>query len=89
MLLDDENNIKIADFGFAEISPPGSKLKKCPGTLRYLAPEILIDGKNCDGRKKDIWALGVILLEFVSGDAPFKGKTNNEVIKKIHARDFT
>ena len=69
ILVDEDMNIKIADFGFA--SYQDSKLHCYGGTQSYMAPEIL-EMKSFDGQKADIFALGVIMFVTVMGVFPFQ-----------------
>jgi tetratricopeptide (TPR) repeat protein len=55
------------------------------GTPQYLSPEVL-QGKPADARS-DLWALGVVLYEMVSGRPPFHGKTMFEVTSAILCED--
>lgn len=70
ILLDDQLNIKVADFGFATYKHI-NKLNSYRGTLTYMAPEIK-EGKEYDGRKVDIFSSGVILFIIVLGIFPFR-----------------
>ena len=65
ILLNKNFRPKISDFGFATYIT-NSKLKDILGTLRYCAPEIL-KKKSYDGIKVDIFSLGVILFDLVTG----------------------
>eukprot|EP00388_Colpodella_angusta_P012850 GDKJ01032446.1.p1 GENE.GDKJ01032446.1~~GDKJ01032446.1.p1 ORF type:complete len:657 (+),score=129.27 GDKJ01032446.1:108-1973(+) len=78
-----DQQYKIADFG---LSARTSRLKPkrtthC-GTLTYMAPEFF--DKNCshDGAV-DVWALGVMMLEFLSPAHPFENENDEEVKRKI------
>lgn len=62
-------NVKIADFGFATDRDLTCLSAQC-GSPAYMAPEIIL-GKKYDGRKADIFALGVTLFGLVCGLAPF------------------
>jgi len=88
--------IKILDFGLAKLfdTEPTSELSDAPtrqkdltreqaivGTLPYMAPEQL-EGKSVDARG-DIWALGAILYEMLTGVRPFRGETQASLISSI------
>jgi len=60
ILLDDQMNIKIADFGFATYKKINT-LKSYRGTMTYMAPEIK-EGKTYNGKEIDIFSIGVILF---------------------------
>ena len=68
LLLDAEDNLKIADFGWSTIAK--HKRKTFCGTLDYLAPEMLSDGVY--DNRVDVWALGVLCYECLTGRAPFE-----------------
>lgn len=83
ILLDENGNVKVADFGLAAISAPfsGGLTTMC-GTPEFLAPEV-ISGRGYDGPAVDIWSMGVILYEFLSGKVPFSGSSQNLLFKEI------
>uniref|UniRef100_A0A0R3S4B0 non-specific serine/threonine protein kinase n=1 Tax=Elaeophora elaphi TaxID=1147741 RepID=A0A0R3S4B0_9BILA len=73
LLLDANNDIKLIDFGFSNIQKPQSLLTTFCGSPPYTAPELLL-GKAYDGRKADVWSLGVVLYVLLTGGFPFPGE---------------
>uniref|UniRef100_A0A672NFB7 BR serine/threonine kinase 2 n=1 Tax=Sinocyclocheilus grahami TaxID=75366 RepID=A0A672NFB7_SINGR len=61
LLLDEKNNIRIADFGMASLQVGDNLLETSCGSPHYACPEV-IQGEKYDGRKADVWSCGVILF---------------------------
>lgn len=76
ILVDDQLNLKVADFGFATYKKI-NRLKSYRGTMTYMAPEIK-EGKIYDGRQIDMFSTGVILFIIVQGIFPFKEAKKDE-----------
>ena len=70
-----DDTVKVTDFGTAKILQFGTvqQTQHVMGTPSYMSPE-QIKGKVVDGRS-DIFSLGVVLYEMVTGRAPFSGDT--------------
>lgn len=69
ILLGENGEVKLSDFGWAAILQPDSRRLTFCGTLDYLAPE-MIDGREHND-KVDVWSLGVIAFEFITGRPAF------------------
>ncbi|HWS87796.1 MAG TPA: serine/threonine-protein kinase [Pyrinomonadaceae bacterium] len=84
-----EGEVKLLDFGIAkgqgtqQLTQVGSVI----GTLQYLAPE-LIRGGTADA-SGDIWALGVLLYEMVTGRVPFDADTVGDLCDRIGRVQYT
>jgi serine/threonine protein kinase len=86
LMLTDDDTLKITDFGTAKILRFNvTQTAHVIGTPSYMSPE-QIKGKPVDGRS-DIFALGVILYEMVTGEKPFPGENITTVIFKIINED--
>jgi BR serine/threonine kinase len=85
ILLDEHDNVKIADFGFARWMQ--SNVETSCGSPHYAAPDV-IAGKPYDGRKADIWSCGVILYTLLVGRLPFDEPSLHDLAAKICAGQF-
>ncbi|KAI1310570.1 hypothetical protein EDD11_003685 [Mortierella claussenii] len=70
VILDQKGNIQLIDFGSSAYLKEGRKFDTFCGTLDYAAPEVLT-GKKYEGRKQDIWALGILLYTLIYKENPF------------------
>ena len=74
-----DGQVKILDFGLAKLATESGHVSVGPaGTVLYMSPE-QIQGKDLDHRT-DIWSLGVVLYEMLTGNPPFTGKNAAEVM---------
>src|SRR6476660_1905425 len=82
ILLDANGNATVTDFGIALVtSRPAREAKgSTTGTPHYMSPEQAL-GEPVDGRS-DVYALGVVLYEMLTGSCPFPGRSATEVIAK-------
>ncbi|ADB17440.1 serine/threonine protein kinase [Pirellula staleyi DSM 6068] len=80
-IFDDIGVVKIGDYGlskFISVSRRSGQTESV-GTFHYMAPEI---GKGIYGREIDIYAMGIMLYEMITGRLPFEGESSQEIIMK-------
>ncbi|KAK8380675.1 hypothetical protein O3P69_007948 [Scylla paramamosain] len=86
LLLDDEQHLKLIDFGLCA-NPMGGldqHLATCCGSPAYAAPE-LVSGKQYLGSEADIWSMGVLLYALLCGFLPFDDENLGALYRKIQA----
>ncbi|KAK2430527.1 CBL-interacting protein kinase [Trifolium repens] len=90
ILLDENENLKISDFGLsalAESKRQDGLLHTTCGTPAYVAPKV-IKRKGYDGSKADIWSCGVVLFVLLAGYVPFNDSNLMDMYRKISNADF-
>ena len=80
LLIGAHGEMKIADFGWSVHAPTSRRNTMC-GTLDYLPPE-MVEGNEHD-ETVDIWCLGVLLYEFLTGVPPFETSSHTATYKRI------
>lgn len=88
ILLDDDKNVKIADFGLSNIMTDGQFLKTSCGSPNYAAPEV-IAGALYAGPEVDIWSCGVILFALLCGRLPFDEESITSLFDKIKKAQYS
>ncbi len=83
--------VKLIDFGISKIAEGSDKSRltatgSIMGTPAYMAPEQAMGNSNVDHRA-DLYAIGVILFEMLTGELPQTGKNYNELLMGILTRD--
>lgn len=84
IMIDENYNVKIIDYGlskiidYSSITSTGAQI----GSPLYMSPEQLVDSKNIDYRS-DIYSLGIILYEMITKNIPYKASTVPELMMKI------
>jgi tRNA A-37 threonylcarbamoyl transferase component Bud32 len=87
ILISRQGDVKLADFGIATsreepdqgLTRDGTML----GTIAYTAPEQIDDARSVDPRS-DIYSLGIVLYEMLTGRTPYPGTFTGETIRRIH-----
>lgn len=88
MLLNENMNVKIADFGLAtRVRHEGEKKMTVCGTPNYIAPEVL--QKKGHSFEADIWAIGCITYALLVGRPPFETSTLKETYLRITSNTYT
>ncbi|HEX3435972.1 MAG TPA: protein kinase [Pseudacidobacterium sp.] len=85
LIVQPDGKVKIVDFGIARLADQSTRLTKTDaviGTFHYIAPERL-KGEMSDGRS-DIWSVGVMLYQMLSGQLPFDGEDVSTLYKVIN-----
>ncbi|KAH8079154.1 serine/threonine kinase [Aureococcus anophagefferens] len=83
----ESDEIKLADFGLANILQPNSALATACGTPGYVAPEVI--GSAGYNKEVDIWSLGVIAYILLCGFPPFYDENQGKLFKKIQRCQYT
>lgn len=90
LLLDNNGNLKISDFGLSalpqQLREDGLLHTTC-GTPNYVAPEVIIH-KGYNGAQADLWSCGVILFVLMAGFLPFDDSNLMNLYRKIHKAEF-
>ena len=88
ILIKDNYEIKIIDFGFGMYNPEKKLQKFFCGTPNYMPPEIA-EKKPYIGQLADMWSLGILVYKIFCADFPFKGKDEKELYKAIKICKFS
>ncbi|KAI8647057.1 kinase-like domain-containing protein [Parasitella parasitica] len=101
ILLDDNSHIKITDFGSAKITNESENAaasngdagntttpaRSFVGTAEYVSPELL--RSDVVSKEADLWALGCVIYQMLSGKSPFKAATDYLIFQKIKNLEYT
>ncbi|KAH7100121.1 Pkinase-domain-containing protein [Auriculariales sp. MPI-PUGE-AT-0066] len=87
LLLDDQENLKIADFGLSNRMTDGEFLKTSCGSPNYAAPEV-ITGSLYVGPEVDVWSAGVVLYVMIVGSLPFEDTEIPALFAKVRNGQF-
>ncbi|VVC26475.1 Protein kinase domain,Protein kinase-like domain,Serine/threonine-protein kinase, active site [Cinara cedri] len=87
ILLDEQGNAKIADFGLSNVFNQKALLSTYCGSPLYASPEI-VTGTPYHGPEVDCWSLGVLLYTLVYGTMPFDGSNFKRLVKQISQGEY-
>lgn len=88
VLLDENLNVKVGDFGLSNFMRDGEFLKTSCGSPNYASPEV-VSGRAYAGPEVDVWSFGVILYALLCGSLPFDDEHVPNLFKKIKHGSFT
>ena len=74
--------LKIADFGFARHLQSQSLAETLCGSPLYMAPEVLKQQRY--DQKADLWSVGSVLFEMITGTTPFEGENHMDLIRRMN-----
>lgn len=87
ILLDDQFNVKVCDFGWAtHIQNEKEVRNSICGTLQYMPPEVCF--RQTHSTKADMWSLGVLLYEMTHGRPPFEGESLDHLKTEFRSKNI-
>jgi serine/threonine-protein kinase len=95
VLLNQDGTLKITDFGMAKIARPGPGHEEHThtgavlGSPSYMAPEQAAGQTHVIGPRTDVYGLGAILHELLTGRPPFRGRTLTETLDQVRQQELT
>ena len=87
VLLTNDGTLKVSDFGLSQRGEAEEMVMARAGTPSYMAPEQAEGTAEASGKGVDIYALGAILYELLTGRPPFKGETPAETLRQVISMD--
>lgn len=87
ILIDEQMNVKLCDYGFMCETKPASLSTTMCGSMRYVAPEVL-RGEGYHPMRTDVWALGIVLYGITTGLSPWKSEGESGVCREILAGEM-
>lgn len=90
ILVDQDGNLKLTDYGLSELKDRMSEKERfrIKGSLNFMAPEIFDFGRKEISYEIDWYALGVLVFDLVKERLPFNGKTVDDLVEKIKKNEI-
>ena len=86
MMVDEQGRLKLMDFGLAmtdSLDPSHIGWNEQVGTPQYMAPECVAKGLGNVDQASDLFAVGILLYQLLTGQLPFYGESNAEIFEAI------
>lgn len=88
ILLNDEGDLKLADFGYAaQLTQENQYRQSKVGTVCWMAPEVIKGKEDRYDSKVDIWSFGIFALELADGEPPYLAEHPQKVLYLIVTKD--
>ena len=88
LLLDQGGHVKISDFGLSRFVGSDGLVSTPCGSPCYASPEC-VSGQPYDGRKSDIWSVGVISYAILTGQLPWTKRNQHQLFEQIKRGEYT
>lgn len=88
ILLDENDRIKLADFGLAAEIVPEQLLSGRCGSLNYAAPEVWSRDAQYQGQGADVWSCGAVLYALLTGSTAYDADDVQTLIRKVRNADY-
>lgn len=88
ILISAHGSVKLGDFGIAKLYQQETPITRTPGLLgtpAYMAPEVCRQGSQTASLASDLYSLGAVFYEMLTGRPPFVGASPEEVLYQIHS----
>jgi eukaryotic-like serine/threonine-protein kinase len=90
VLIDDKGHARISDFGLAKRAEGSQNLtrsRQFVGTVPYMAPEQIAGSRDRAGPASDVYSLGALFYELLTGQPPFRAETVLDTLDQIREKD--